>query len=958
MIATTSQNFQRAQSSDSIDLESWCYGWAMYIRAQQAAQRSLTEACVTLHVRARCLTVSDMVSGYGTRTETRGQWLNYDPTLDGDSHPINIVGPAFTTNKNACLQSNSATEVTPANQSAQHKQIAQKWQRVADFFERTGWSESKRAFIFDDVQKGGTDLIDTYCKEYDKQSVPKVGEGNAGLAMYQCGCGKSGIMQSSAPEGEAMVECPECGQPANAVVKSIPGLMMGQGEVPTYDIVDEVISFFNFTADVYGGKVGGIQTMNWLQIQKLRDRTWMQTNYPHLSFTGPANWSYPLRVDYALARGRWQYFNQQPTTESYGWGHEKYEVKEIYLHEDAYASYRASQDFEFVDAKGKKTFRIKQGQSIADAQKACYGENQHGFKFVWNEDRLLDIPGPAKEELCFRYRFSDVHWSRESGSYLSSPNYSVVFIQDDMTLLNTLNHNIIAANAANPIFFDSTIFEQGDFSKQFIGTKNAMLLDPTMSLRDKVISLPIPTPSPYLQQQMQWLWQVKDSVTQVTPALRGETQRDQPYAAQRQQLEQSYGNLTSVLKSFAQCKDTTFLNKARLAKKVWVTEQFQRVGSMFGELWTEQDVEEMCEIDFERDLIVSYREGSEMPSTPMSKELKFFGALQQLGAAIHGLPPEVAMQIVTPDKWAIVIEQLGEFGGFDFDVSGLEIDEVISQKRFISLAKLCEPYQNVTFEQIARMKQRVVAVQPPSEDVFAQAQQLAQTDPEQAQAMVRPTPITAFDLETEKIIGASEIRFSEYEDLDQQQKFFVEQLRTEIGKPKPNEMLIAMLEVLLGALGQQLDAQKQEAMAKDPQVQAMQAQKDIEEKQHAADMAKNTADAALADKKLELESAKIDLEKQKVQIEAHQADRDAVLDLAKHASENEGCGADVEPSLAHKVSESMSYKDAPPSIRRQMEAQAGMKPATSEEGKVEMAAKKQEAKPKPVMGAKPIAKKK
>lgn len=944
--------------SINIDFESWLYNWACYIRDQQAAQRSLTEACVTLHVRARCLTVSDMVSGFGTRANTQGQWLNYDPTLDGESHPINIVGPAFTTNKNACLQSNSQTEVTPANQSAQHKQIAQRWQRVADYFERTGWNEAKRGYIFDDVQKGGTILIDTFCKEYDQQSVPSINNAKSGIAIFQCeSCGKSGMTQvDEVTEGETQIRCPECQQPARAMVKPLAGLMMGERQVPTYDIVDEIISFFNFTADVYNAKVGGIQTMNWLQIQKLRDRIWMQTHYPHLSFTSPANWSYPLRCDYALARGRWQYFNQQPAESGSGLGHEKYEVKDIYLHEDAYSSYRAPKDFEFVDAKGKRTFRIKEGQSIAEAQKRLYGENQHGFKFVWNEDRLLGICGPEHEELNFRDRFADVHWSRES-YYLSSPNYSVVFIQDDMTLLNTLDHNITARNVVNPVFYDSTVFEQGDFSKEFIGTKNSMMLDPTTSLRDKVVSLPIPVVSPHLMQRMQWLWEIKDSVTLQTSAMRGESAKGEPFAKARQDLETSYGNLTSVLKSFAQCKNTTFLNKAGLAKKIWTLEQFQRVGSMFGELWTEEDIEEMCEIDFKRDLIVSYREGSEMPSTPMSKELKFFGALQQLSGAINGLPPEVAMQIVTPDKWAAIIEQLGEFGGFDFDVSGLEVDEVISQKRFISLAKLCEPFKGTTFEQIQQMKQQVVAYQPPDEQTVAEAQQLAQTDPQQAQMMMQPHPITAFDLKAEEIIGQSEIRFSEYEDLDQQQKFFVEQLRTEIGKEEPNEVLIAMLETLLGALGQRIDAVQQEAAAKDPQLQLMQKEQEQKDKDHAADMASKAADAQLNDKKLELEDKKIQLETKKVEIAAHQADRDALLSVMTQQADHEHENSQVAPveeneEVIDKIA--IPYDKVPPKAQQAILANAGIGVSKTDLEKTS----KELNKPKPVTGTKPASKKK
>lgn len=946
-----------------LDFESYLYNWAMYIAGEMYWNSDITQASVVMHIRGRGITISDMCSFYGTQPSTTGIFMEYDVNLDGEIHPLNIVGPAITTNKNACLQSNAAVEVTSANQSAAHKQIAAKWQQVADYMERMTWDEAKRGFIFDSTQKEGTNLVEVYCREIDSQSVPQVSDSKSGLALYRCdACDKHGITQTdnipSAEEaGEDISEtglktevpCPECKAMVPAIVRPLPGKQMGASSVPVYDIKERIIPSFNFTIDTHGAKVEGLQGAEWLQIQELRTLVWMQTNFPGRTFSGPARWSYPVQAAYALSRGRWQYLNQQPRETLYASGHEKYEVRTIFLHEDAYASYRAPRDYSFVDSAGNTTFRIREGQSIAEAQEEFYGENQHGFKFQWCEQTLLTILDPSRDTLNFRDAFSDVHWSRESGSYLSSPNYSIVYIQDDITQLNTLNHNIIARNAVNPIFYDTHVFDKGDFSNEFIGTKKAALL-PDFDMRGHVMSLPIPTPSPHLAQQMQWLWSIKDNVSLQTDAMRGQSTKGEPFAKARQDLETSYGNLTSVLKSFANCKVVTFKNQGKLAKKRWTLEQFQRVGSFFDEIWTEQDVEEMCEIDFDRDLIVSYREGSEMPSTPISKEMKFFGALQQLA----GIPPEVALQAIGQDKWSRIVEKLGEYGDFDFDVSGLETDEIISQKRFIALAKLCLPFQDTSYDEIQMWKQKVVAIQPPSDTQVRQSIQGAQSAPndphaqQQAQAMVHPTPITQFDIVTEKIFHDSQIRFSQYEDMEQSQTFFVEQLRNEIGKTKPNEMLIAMLETLLGLIEQAVAGQKQEALAKDPQAQAAAAEQSqiAEEAQnkHAADMAKATADAAMNDKKIEIENKKLDLEAAKVKIEAHRADRDALLDVAKHVD-----GQDSEmPEAAKPVEEpidqiSIAYKDVPASAQQQILDHAGIKVSKAD------LEKKQKADQKPAM---------
>ena len=806
-----------------IEFETYLYGWVMHIRAEQEYSRELAQAAVTMHVRSRGVTISDMVSGYGTRPETAGRWLQYDPNLDGEVHPINIVGPAITTNKNACLQSNAEVNVDSANASAEHKQIAMRWQRIADFLERTGWDEPKRAFIFDDAQKGGTILVETICKPSEKQIVPRLREVEKGIGVVSCAsCGNAGILdvEEFTEEGETEIPCPKCGEPARAAVTSEKEMLLEEDEEDTFDVTDRLVPLFNFSIDMYGAKIGGLKTATWLNVHWLRDLNYMQSHYPHLSFQGPGLWSYQARCDWALSRGRWDYLNRQPRQVGWGWGHERYEEQEIYLHQEACESYRAPEPYQFVDRDGKVTFDIKKGETIAEAQERLYGHNPGGFKFYWCEDRLLHIPTCKKEELNFRHRFSDVHWSRESGAYLSSPNYSIVYIQDDITLLNTLNHNIIARNAVNPLFYDSTVFEQGDFTKEFIGSKNAALLA-DFDIRKAVTALPIPTPSPHLSAQMQWLWSIKDSVSQVTPAMRGESQQNAPYAAQRQQLEQSYGNLTAVLKSFAQCKVSTFQNKARAIKRVWTNKQFQDVGSMFGELWSDEDVEEMCEVDLERDLIVSYRAGSETPATPMGKEMKFFGALAQLMPFVQAFP-----QLIGTDKMTQILQKIDEFGEFDFDLTGLEVNELVAQKRFNELADICVPYAQMSLDELNMMREQVIAMEPPTPEQIQQSIQIAQSAPDdpnaiaQAQQLTQGTPVTAFDALIDEIFNNAEIQFSQYEDLQQQTGFFTEMLRGEIGKSKPNYVFIAALEEMLDMITEFVQSKQAEEMANNPEIQA------------------------------------------------------------------------------------------------------------------------------------------
>jgi len=832
----------------SSNLESYLRLWEQHITQAQRNQYKLCEMSVTLHRRARGLTLSDMCGRFGVMPATNGRWLDWDIDEDGDIHPINIVGPAINTNQNACLQSNSLTEIRSANQSAKYQQIAMRWQRVADYFERAGWSEAERAFVFDAVQKDGTILIRSYKEQKDSQTVHEVREKKLGLAMYECAeCQNIGLRTvEDMDEGIHDVECEQCKKPAPGVVSHIAGFEAKETDVPTYEIKHELIPFFNFTIDTANAKIKGIQGAKWLQIQRLVDRVDLETKYPGVGFEGgPSNWSYPTRCDYALSSGSWDYLNRADAGSSEP-DFQKFEERKIYLHAEAYANWVSPEDYVFTNGRGETTFSIKVGQTIEEAWESQYGYRPNGFVFVWIDQRLVDICSPETECLNFRESFSDVHWRRDSGSYLSSPYYSIVTIQDDITQLNTMRHNIIARNAFNPVFYDNQIFSKADFAGEYVGSKNAHLLGEDRDLTRSVFQLPVPTPSPELTNQLMFMWSIKDDVSNVTPAMRGEAQKGETFGAQRQQLEQSYGSLTSVLKSFAQCKNDTFRQKAKMAQECWTIEQFQAIGSEFGEVWNEEEVEEMCDADLDSDLIVSYKTGSEMPQSNLDREVKF-------AQALTALMPFIELGVVPPDKIQKILEKIDEMGQLDFDLTGLEINEVLAQKRYIDLANMCAKAGPISFDQIQALKQGVIAI-----DEMGQ-------------------PISQLDVITEQIFAQSQISFSQWEDLDQQATFLVEQMRRELGKTETDYLLVEMLHVVLEAIKQAQQQMQMEAMMSDPAVQ----------QQLAAESAAG-ADAEAA-KGAEDEKAAADREEKdkERQMQAEQTQQAQALDLVKTAAQQE-----------------------------------------------------------------------
>lgn len=827
----------------SYEFSSYLTEWQRHIRRQQEDLRKLTEMSVTMHRRDRGLTISDMCGRYGTRRNTEGRWIDWNPDVDGTIHPINIVQPAVRANNNACLQSNPSIEIRAANQDAKHKQIAMRWQRVSEYFQRSDWTEEKRSFIFDAVQKDGSLLIHTYSEKAGSRTIASADEQPFGMAFVQCGsCGKSGLTEvpkgggvsevsgvakditpatSATPETSATlgtsatpgttptsIPCPECGSPANAILQELTGYSVGEAEVDEYEIKTRPVPFYNFVIDSYGAKIGGISTAKWLMVSELIDRMEMETLYPHMDWTAPGEWSYQMQCDHALASADWSMLARP-------WDYlhradmglfEKFERQSIYLHADAYQNYVAPADFEFVNGRGESVFDIKRGEKIGEAWERKYGFDPEGLKFIWEGERLIDIISPKEEEVNFRACFKDIHWAKTSHSFYSSPNYSIVQIQDDITVLNTLNHNIIARNAVWPVFIDGMVFEKADFSGDFIESMNAHLLE-DRDIRRSVVSLPTPTPSPLLSNQINFLWEIKDSVSQVTPAMRGEQQKGETFGAQRQQLEQSYGLLTSVLKSYAGMLVETFKQKAALAAKLWTLEQFQRIGSMCGELWDENDVRDMCEIDFDQDLVVTYQDGSEMPESNLGREMKFFQGIAQLLPFVQAFP-----QLLGTDKLTKILQKIDEYADFDFDLTGLEVNDLVAQKRVYEIAELCKAHGGLTFEQCDAARQTVIGVD--------------QTD---------GSPITQMDVLTEQIFYQAKIRFSQFEDLEQQRSFFIEQLREETGKTSPDYLFLEMLHNLVEMVDEAIRVQQQQEMMADPRMQMAMAQAQAAKESEAAD---------------------------------------------------------------------------------------------------------------------------
>lgn len=762
---------------------------ADHIRWTQTRGYTLVQQWIMVNRRFRGVTLSDQIGGFTQDPQLAPLGVWADPVFDDpdqpDVHPVNIVRPNIRANTNSCLQSNPAINVKPGKKSAELTRLANMAQLIIDHKRREAWRETSRARLFDAVQKNSAQFVETYYETNMcgiKTQVPHVPEGSA--------------FEERSPEPQEETRAHEAAEPAGQILQEahtedvqtdpeeVEEAFEGYRTTEVGDVMTRQHSAFETVVDLIGGAADGLNTATWVQIHKLTPRAQVEADYPQFSFGAPREWCYALKCQHALMTNEWDVMFMARMTRSDASGFKDFELfekREIFLHEDAYRNYRFPQDFEFVDGSGRTKFKARKGQTIAEAQKECWGRNYYGFRFVWIDDKLVDIVHPEDQPVNFRDCLTVTHWLPVSGCFWSVPHWDIVQFNDDLTNENTfwVEHN--GSNVHSTVLFDSEKFDRQDFAYTHVGTKNGGL-GTGQKMEDVAYVLPQSDISQGILAHIQWIMEAKDQISMVQPAQRGDMQKGETYGAQRQQLEQAFGMLTACVKSHAECLVDWAKHQLKLVQSRWTLEQFEAVASRFGEVWDESDVEEFAEMDIDHDLVIDYEPGSEMPESNFAKELKFFNMLPQLMGFLQlgMIPMPAAMEL---------IRTIASYGDLDIDLTGLDTEEAIAQKRFHRISELCQksPFET-DWGTIHAMEGEIIVPEVPE-----------QIDPMTGQ----PVPgsgqpaVTALDRIVEELLVAAEAMPNRLDDANIQIAFHTRRLKEELASPRTNYLLTACLEELI-----------------------------------------------------------------------------------------------------------------------------------------------------------------
>jgi hypothetical protein len=210
-------------------------------------------------------------------------------------------------------------------------------------------------------------------------------------------------------------------------------------------------------------------------------------------------------------------------------------------------------------------------------------------------------------------------------------------------------------------------------------------------------------------------------------------------------------------------------------------EQFEAVAAQFGEVWDETDVEEFANVDIDRDFIIDYQSGTELPESNFAKEMKFMNIFPILMNFVQlGMIPQgAALEL---------IRLLANIADMEIDLTGLDTEESIAQKRFHRISEVCQesPFET-DWATIQGLEGEIVQEGVP-----------AVTDPMTGQVLQPEVPqISRLDQIVEGLIIGAEALPNSTDNTSVHIEFYTRRIKEELASPRTNYLIVACLEELI-----------------------------------------------------------------------------------------------------------------------------------------------------------------
>lgn len=780
----------------------------------------LSNASVLLRKRLRDLNDDDRTGCFSPYT---GAWTSID--LAG-IYSWNIVKRTIRANTSSLITAKIKLMAEPPSiKNITAEMASQVATALLEQFEQKDWTKQLTEFVANEMQLGAGVFLQTAINPHKKRyhSTPKFEKNILDVpGVAECSvCGQqSEVMGNDGLDLEveseiAMVECQHCG--GQAVMVQAPqskeiDVQTGSEQFSTGCPEVRAFPFWEFRVDENGTQGGNLEKARWFEHRYIVSLDELQLEYPESAdaIAGQGiEWSYALRWQYILMTGR-----SSPVTFPKEMVVESREIRDLYLTPAMYLNHPIAEKLVLKDGEGNIRFEVPanatfdkgkfEGKPFEEPPVLC-------FRLVGSE--LIDIyPSDFRKEWTY------------AGFLMNSATFWALFATELITLQDIVNYMLtiqmyhIRRNAISSIIYNSQAIDPEAFGEDLIPTKNTLPIDVPIGQTFGVI------PALQLQEPMQMLqttMAVQGEITQVQPAMVGEAQPNQPYAAQLLQKQQSLGLLSPASTSLAAAKVKMAKQWLRLRQQTWTDEDTASMLATFTD-WNDKFISAFLETDIDHDIHIDYMQGSEIPQSLIERELKLRQVMQdlmQLAAVGDG-------SLVKPEMLNELLTEMIQAGGIEIDVNNTESDLRLAEMRYDSLLEAMEanPY-------------------PPSDDPMwnqGMAQQILQA------AIFQPMMFEGHDTIIE---------------------FYADKARQELTAEMPNYLLVTCLQGLID-----LEQKAQVAQAQRMMQMQMAAQAPMMEQQMAMQQQQQAAEA---------ESASAEREAQAGQAEAQQvessAERDARL---------------------------------------------------------------------------------
>lgn len=765
------------------------------------SDRQRTNASVELRKRLRNQTDSDR---YGVFSPVNGVWTDDFDT--GSLYSLNIVQPAIRTNTSAMMTAKVKIDVEPrVFKNAEASMAAQVASAIIEQKDRLQWTSALEEYIANEQQLGPGVFVRTRYNpraNVRKHQVPEWGE-DAIQRPGQAVCGGCGISQEvTGGNVDDLGKCALCG--GVMIIETAPTeetltVMVGLKEFETGDTETRAIPFFEVRVDATKTQGGNLDDAKWFEHHFAASVDDLQVEYPaaaeSLTAESTSEMSYSIRWQQALKQNR-----RTPAEMSSASVIDMCEVRDIFLTPSMYLNTTIDQNFALKNKDGSERFAVSMNETLADARfegKAFDEAPVWCFRVVGTV--LLDVfPCDFREEFAYISFLNDpsTFW----GLYMSD----LVVMQDIVNTALTLQMFHIRRNSITSIVYNSNAFDPESFGTDLIPTKDNVPIDHDTGSTFGI--LPALTLSAEPMQMLSTVMGLKSDVTLTTPAMMGQAQPGEPYRAQLLQKQSSLGLLAPAEISKADAKVKWATYQLKCAQRYWTEADTREMLMGFPE-WTSDHIEAFLHCDIQKDVIIDYAEGSEIPQSLIEREIKLnqmFSSMMQLS--------QIAPQLIKPEFLNELVSRMISSVGIDVDFNNVEQSLRVAEGRY---DKLVEAVRSV--------------------DGFD-----PQRDPEAAQAFV--AEVLANPVFTPLI----------YEGHETEIEFYTDKQTGEMATATPNLLLIALCGGMIKMHEQAIVARNQTqagiaAASQAPMEQAAQAQA-AEQAQMQAQAAEQAQAQAQADK--------------------------------------------------------------------------------------------------------------